>query len=342
MTASLESLRGHWFVACLATEVVGRPLARTVLSVPIVLFRSAGKIVALVDRCPHRNAALSQGRVTGGLIECPYHGWSFDGSGVCRRIPGMAGECEHRHQGAEAVGVIEREGLVWVNVSGATDASLELPPNRHVALGDSRFDTFLWAATAQCALVDGLENLLDACHPHFAHAGLVRRAQKRRTVDVSVRRDTDGVEAIYHENARPDGIIPRLMEGQRLSSVGRFFPPGTAQLEYRGPAGPRFLLTSMFTPCDERSVLIHSAIATPRKIAPAWLKKMILRGVFGRVLRQDQDVLRQQQANIDRFGGVPKFTSTPLDVMRPHIHYFLNHPDKVTRVDYATTLKMEL
>ena len=341
MNPTLESLRSHWFVACPVAAVGQRPLARTVLGVPIVLFRSAGKIAALIDRCPHRNAALSQGRVVGDLLECPYHGWSFDGSGACRRIPGMAGECEHRHQAAQAVNVIEREGLVWVWVGKQGSPPPALPPDRHVALSDPRFDTFLWAATAQCALVDGLENLLDACHPHFAHAGLVRIAQKRRTVDVSVRRDADGVEAIYAENRRPEGIIPRLMEGHRLSSVGRFFTPDTAQLEYRGPTGPRFLLTSRFTPCDERNVLIHSSISTPRKLAPAWLKKMVLRAVFGRVLRQDQEVLRRQQENIDRFGGAA-FTSTSLDVMRPHILYFLNHSDAASRADYVTTLKMEL
>ena len=49
----------------------------------------------------------------------------------------------------------------------------ELPMSRHVSSDDPRFNTFLWPASAQCALVDGLENLLDACHPHFAHAGLV-------------------------------------------------------------------------------------------------------------------------------------------------------------------------
>lgn len=341
MTPSLASLRAHWFVACTAAEVGARPLARTILGVPIVLFRSAGKIAALVDRCPHRNAALSEGRVDGDLIECPYHGWAFDGSGTCRRVPGMAGECDHRHQRAETVRVIEREGLVWVCLDDNVDACEELPPNRHVALGDARFDTFLWAATAQCALVDGLENLLDACHPHFAHAGLVRQSHKRRAVEVKVRRDAEGVEAIYHENARADGLIPRLLEGQRLTSIGRFFPPSTAQLEYAGTAGPRFLLTSMFTPCDEKTVLIHSCLSTPRKLAPAWLKRMILRAVFGRVLRQDQEVLRRQQENIARFGGA-KFTSTSLDVMRPHILYLLSHPRKQDRADHATTVTMEL
>ena len=39
-------------------------------------------------RCPHRAAALSQGVLTpGGLLQCAYHGWSFDGSGACQNIP---------------------------------------------------------------------------------------------------------------------------------------------------------------------------------------------------------------------------------------------------------------
>ena len=51
MNPTLESLRAHWFVACPAGAVGRRPLARTIVGLPIVLFRSGGKIAALVDRC---------------------------------------------------------------------------------------------------------------------------------------------------------------------------------------------------------------------------------------------------------------------------------------------------
>ena len=39
---------------------------------------SAGRPSALVDRCPHRNLALSLGTVhPDGNLECAYHGWRF-------------------------------------------------------------------------------------------------------------------------------------------------------------------------------------------------------------------------------------------------------------------------
>src|SRR5690606_25697367 len=69
----------------LATEVKGRP---------IVVFNREGEFFALLDRCPHSGARLSQGLLTGlvesdgpgcysysrpgEFIKCPWHGWEFD------------------------------------------------------------------------------------------------------------------------------------------------------------------------------------------------------------------------------------------------------------------------
>ncbi len=41
----------------------------------------------LEDRCPHRLAALSAGRIVGGKLTCSYHGWQFNGTGLCMAIP---------------------------------------------------------------------------------------------------------------------------------------------------------------------------------------------------------------------------------------------------------------
>ena len=39
------------------------------------------------DICPHRFAPLSQGRIEGNCIQCPYHGWEFNYNGSCAKIP---------------------------------------------------------------------------------------------------------------------------------------------------------------------------------------------------------------------------------------------------------------
>ena len=75
-----------------------RPSAFTLLGEQLVLWRDGqGEWQAYADRCPHRLAPLSEGRVTEeGMLECPYHGWAFGGpQGGCTIIPqdGSGGAC---------------------------------------------------------------------------------------------------------------------------------------------------------------------------------------------------------------------------------------------------------
>ena len=84
-------LRNGWYVAAWNREVTReRPLGRTLLGEPVVLYRRAdGTPVALEDRCCHRHAPLSLGTVVGDDLRCGYHGLKFDGCGVCVEIPGQ-------------------------------------------------------------------------------------------------------------------------------------------------------------------------------------------------------------------------------------------------------------
>ena len=61
-----------WWVAAAVDEVTTKPIQRWVLGQPVVLFRSETEaVVALDDRCPHRWAPLSLGKVIGNDIACP-------------------------------------------------------------------------------------------------------------------------------------------------------------------------------------------------------------------------------------------------------------------------------
>ena len=83
-------IRNAWHCAGWASELTAEaPLARTILGEPVVMYRTEdGAPVAMEDRCCHRFAPLSKGRVEGDDIRCMYHGLKFDPSGACIEVPG--------------------------------------------------------------------------------------------------------------------------------------------------------------------------------------------------------------------------------------------------------------
>ncbi len=72
-----------------------RPTKFTLLEIDIVIWWDSNEQTwrAFRDQCPHRLAPLSEGRINEqGHIECPYHGWGFEGNGNCKYIPQQAAE----------------------------------------------------------------------------------------------------------------------------------------------------------------------------------------------------------------------------------------------------------
>jgi vanillate O-demethylase monooxygenase subunit len=84
-------LQNCWYVAAWDHELIDRTLlARTILEKPVLVYRGdSGRVVALDNRCCHRGAKLSNGRMEGDDIRCMYHGLKFDPSGKCIQIPGQ-------------------------------------------------------------------------------------------------------------------------------------------------------------------------------------------------------------------------------------------------------------
>ena len=79
-----ESDGAIWYVAAWSHEVEDKPFTRRILDVPVLMYRTGdGTAVAMDDRCPHRRAPLSMGRLEGDEIECAYHGMRFGPDGTC-------------------------------------------------------------------------------------------------------------------------------------------------------------------------------------------------------------------------------------------------------------------
>jgi len=319
MTGYPKAVAEGWHpVATLAElKASGKPLSRRLMDKPLVAFLTDKGPAVLVDRCPHRNMALSNGKVRAGEIECPYHGWRFGGDGRCTLTPGSEQPARH---GAEALPVAVAAGLVLTTLAPEPSPAPVLP----YPIGVDGFDTFLWPVrSSRARLVDAIENLLDPAHPHFLHPGIVRSGSVRRPVDVTVRVAPTHAEAIYTENAQASAWMPRLLEGQRVTSIGRFFPPATGQVAFDGKSGLKLAITVLFVPEAQDRVRPFAHFATPKGVAPAFVKEALLRAFHIPVLAQDQAALRKQVDNIERFGG-PRYAMGPLDLLFPAIQQLSN------------------
>lgn len=300
-----------------ARDALGKkPLARRLMGTPIVLFLSGDQPVAMLDRCPHRALKLSDGCVRGGTIACPYHGWRFGADGRCVEVPGSDAVPE---VSARVLPVVVRAGLIWTCLAETPPPFPRLP----ALLDDPDLDHFRWlVAPSRMRLLDGLENMLDASHPHYVHPWFLRGAA-RRAMHVEVSLGPDGGEAIYHEHARADGIMPRLFEGKRTVSIGRYFAPTIGQLEFRTDRGLSVSLTAIFVPEDKDLVRPYALFATRKGLAPAWLKRWVLKAFNLPLLRQDQRVLADQVAALEDWGAVD-FAIGPADLLGPTIWRLAN------------------
>src|SRR5206468_12933624 len=82
----------------------------------LVVWRTpGGEVAAAVDRCPHRQAPLSAGVVTDRGLQCPYHGWTYDGAGRCVLVPSAGPPAAVPPRAVlQPVHAAVRYGLVWL------------------------------------------------------------------------------------------------------------------------------------------------------------------------------------------------------------------------------------
>ena len=161
-------IRNAWYVAAWADELDERPLGRTILGEPVVLFRDAnGQPAALQDFCKHRGAPLSAGRVTGAGLECGYHGLVYAGDGRCVRIPGQTHIPERA--GTRSYPLVEKDACLWIWMGDAAAADpaeiLDFPyhsdrkwPHKHT----------MYPVAGNATLL--IDNLMDLTHLGYVHA----------------------------------------------------------------------------------------------------------------------------------------------------------------------------
>ncbi len=160
-----------WYPICTATDLDAQnPQRVEMLGVRLVAFRDAsGQAHVLADTCIHRGGSLGKGKVVGDCVQCPYHGWEFDGDGVCTKIPSMGDKKPPARAKVDSYPVQEKYGIVFAFLGDLPEA--ERPPLLEV----SETDTSKWRISGPLVFeIDGyyqrsIENGMDPTHNEFVH-----------------------------------------------------------------------------------------------------------------------------------------------------------------------------
>lgn len=159
----------------------GRPIGVRRLGEELVLWRDAAGTARVAQRgCPHRGADLALGKVVGGELQCPYHGFRFSGTGACTAVPceGPDARIPPRLR-LELETAVEEHGFIWLY---CRDAEPSEPPSSRPWI-DGLPEPSTRVATREMEwnvpFSRAMEGMMDLHHAPFAHGRYVPRSMTR-------------------------------------------------------------------------------------------------------------------------------------------------------------------
>ena len=163
-----------WYVAGRSQEFpVNQPKGLKICARPVLVWRTAGgKLASFDDRCVHKRMPLSEGEVlSDGVLECAYHGFCYDATGNCVRIPSQLDLPIPSRAKLRPFPIVEQDGLAWVWVGDPALSGTAVPPPTPELAGPE-WETHMFDPVhvpANYALL--IENLMDITHFYPLHDG---------------------------------------------------------------------------------------------------------------------------------------------------------------------------
>jgi len=301
--------RNAWYAVAGMEEVGEKLLARRVMDIPLVLYRTvAGEPVALHDRCPHRLMPLSVGHKLGDEIQCLYHGMQFGPSGACSKIPTQ--KSIPSKMAVRRYPVVDRFPFtwIWMGDAGRADPAL-IPVTDRIKTGYSHFFQLCYPIKSDFMLM--VENLMDTSHPTFLHAGYFDDGQ---LIGAQVKVETEGnvVRLIRDVGVHVPGpgttAFYRLDPGKPVHQVtiAEMIAPSLNIIHYQfryldQPARPvtDYIVLAPITPSGPRACyhFVASAYSWPQESTPE------LMDLLREIIKGDQLALEGIEERRDELGA---------------------------------------
>jgi len=284
-----DYLLDYWYLGAWSHEVSERPLRRTLFDTAVALYRSgAGQVRAVEDRCAHRFARLSGGRVVGDALECPYHGLRFGPDGKCTHNP--FSPVIPQQARVRAFPVIENDGFIWF-WPGEPRLARETPvPDYRFIKQKPTFELLRLYNKLEADFLLGIDNLME-----LSHAGFLHRNSIGQGTDVLMELFRGGTYKGWEENG---AVISRWTFSERAHewAQSRWQAPSSVVVskgfDHNIPPQPGLMYgLHVFTPETRRSCHYFAVEAFDRAVHtdPDYAQRMA--EYIGKTVFHDEDCM---------------------------------------------------
>ncbi|MEW6211145.1 MAG: aromatic ring-hydroxylating dioxygenase subunit alpha [Acidobacteriota bacterium] len=306
------NFKDFWYVAATSRELKkDRVIAARILDHWIALFRDErGRAVALEDRCLHRSAQLSRGRVCDGRLRCAYHGWVYDGEGRVVRVPSEGPNCKVERR-ARAFAVCEADDYVYARLS--ENDSEEIKPFRIPFYQEKGWGAIRLVNRFHNTVLNCAENFVDIPHTAFVHPRIFRVSREER-LTASVKRSRGSVVMNYRGERGNLGVFSWFLnpKGEEIAHTDSFHMPNVTSVDYRFSPRRRFIITSQSVPVSDEETLVYTDLTFNYGI---WNRaaRPVIRWQAQKIIDQDIEILGNQMEVIKKFGA--RFSNTQSDII---------------------------
>jgi phenylpropionate dioxygenase-like ring-hydroxylating dioxygenase large terminal subunit len=285
----MTTLAGHWHPIATSEEVTDAPQRFTLLGTDLVAFRTSSGVSTFTDLCIHRGVALSLGFVEDEILHCGYHGWAYDGTGACVRIPSLPeGSPIPSKARAIAHRAEERYGLVWVQM---TPSDVEIPHFPSGEWDDPGFRAFVshhyeWKTSAGRAV----ENFMDISHFAFVHEGILG-SRDNTVVGEHTVIECDGELRYFLEAPEPADLHSK--PGDVIRWDYSLTGPFTIHLKKTVPSGDITLISMVASPTSETTTDLFLWIARNHQLDPS--EDASFADFTDLIMEQDRAIIESQR-----------------------------------------------
>ncbi len=288
-------IRNQWYAILDAKEVPKKGLVGVIrLGEKLALWRTdKNEIACVIDKCCHRGASISAGKVVHNHAQCPFHGFEYDAKGRVVLIPanGQAAPVPERYKVRSYVAK-EQYGLIWVFWGDAEKIQSDIPFFEGLKTGFyyGQIKDHWPMHYTRC-----IENQMDVVHVPFVHYNTIGRDGRTVVYGPKVRWDGDQL-TWYVKNVNDDGVHTALPASE-MGNVDELFSLQIIMPNiWHNIIAEKVRVFAAFAPIDQENTMIY--LRFYQSFMPVWGVRHII-GFVGRlyskvILRQDKRVVVTQ------------------------------------------------